>query len=163
MMNLLTLKLNEDMEKMVKRNDLVIEITCEKITVYFVKKLNYFPEEETDEYSQSEHVVAECILKQWKRSNKGWLLTVDNECYSCCCYGQQDLIIDDYGRNTYNTQAELIEELRLIAEDEEEEFPLYIIRDGDYKGGYYFTGNEQVFERAQTPSDLFPATGMEVL
>ena len=162
MMNLLTLKLNEDMRKeMVKRGDMVIEMTCGKITAYFVKAIDYFPEEETEKYYQSEHVEVECSIKQWARSNKGWLLTTNNKRY--CCLGQRDLIIDDYGRNTYNIQAELIKQLQLTAEYEEEEFPLYIIRNSDYEGGYYFTGNEQVFERSQTPSNLFPATGMEVL
>ena len=146
MMNLLTLKLNEDMEKMVKRNDLVIELNSNIIIARYIDDI-YYDETECCPY------IVKIITKIWKKRNNKWEEESKRREQFNCLYG--------YGENREEEDFFMVKLSSLRNEDE----GMVIIRDGDYEwdDNWYFTSNRKVIEEAQTPSDLFPATGMEVL
>ncbi len=147
MMNLLTLKLNEDMRKeMVKRNDLIIELNSNIIIARYIVDIYY------DETEYCPYIV-KIITKIWKKRNNKWEEESKRQEQFNCLYG--------YGENREEEDFFMVELSSLRNEDE----GMVIIRDGDYEwdDNWYFTSNRKVIEEAQTPSDLFPATGMEVL
>ena len=146
MMNLLTLKLNEDMEKMVKRNDLIIEFNSNIIIARYIDDI-YYDETECCPY------VVKTITKIWKKRNNKWKEESKRQEQFNCLYG--------YGENREEGDFFMVKLSSLRNEDE----GIVIIRDGNYEwdDNWYFTYNRNIIEEAKTPSDLFPATGMEVL